>query len=669
MYMKKKLIGIFALISIFTLASCDNENEIINNNDANNVVDNSSNEENNNQQNNSNNNSNEENNNQQNDSNNNSSSESNNDNNLNGEDNNENNQNNETPEKLYNATPKIYLAGDSTVQTYNVSQYIAGWGQYLGLYLPNEIVVSNAARGGRSSRSFINEGRLYDTKENNFSYTFSENGGKSIESQIENGDFLFIQFGHNDDDTKDQGIDMQYQRFVPLGTPDANGIYPTISPTNKQSTSNLDSNLSSSTKSEIAKYGENYFAYDATGLSGTYKGYLKEYIDLARKKDAIPVLITPVARVKFQGNTIVGGPGLHGDNFAYVEAVRQLAEEEDCLLIDLFDYTKNLLEVATPSYSNFVMALKPNTLTGEWPAGYDSTYMNFDLGYEGIEATHYNKYGAFLTAAKIAEVIKTTTEEHNNGKELFTFRDLIKTDPTSYVAPSNLISKEKIEAIEKTITYVNVKDPQRIYPTNDELVAKLAQIPDVDLINEENYEEISSLLDEAKILYSILNVDDREAEFKIKIDETDAKIQEIIISLRPVATETYSYDLSNLSSLADISSDFVINDANNKFSVSGKCLKFGGNGSTTSENLSYSINGTGKILITVKAYSGDVSKQCNLSVSDGTNTKTLAVTEGTSQTLEYEFKIDGSTTYYFYRASGSQTGVLISSITFEYFEN
>ena len=119
----------------------------------------------------------------------------------------------------------IFLAGDSTVKTYNDNQYIGGWGQYLDLYLDDNITVKNCAQGGRSSRSFINEGRLYDIKDDKFTYKFSENGGNSIEDDIKAGDYLFIQFGHNDDDTKI--ANSLAERMVPLGTPDSNRIYPT----------------------------------------------------------------------------------------------------------------------------------------------------------------------------------------------------------------------------------------------------------------------------------------------------------------------------------------------------------------------------------------------------------------------------------------------------------
>lgn len=581
---------------------------------------------------------------------------------------NTNNDNNTVVDnKKYDKATTIYLAGDSTVKTYYDQQYIGGWGQYLDLFLDSSVSVKNCAQGGRSSRSFINEGRLFDTKENGFSYSFSENDGKSIEECIKADDFLFIQFGHNDDDTKSYSDTLyKYERFVPLGTPDSNGIYPTITPT-KTSTSVKPSDMKASTQTELDKYGANYYAYDETGVAGTYKGYLKLYIDFAREKGATPVLVTPVSRVKFSGSEIIGGPGLHGDNFAYVNAVRQLANEEDCLLIDLFAYTKNLLETATSSYANYLMALKPNSLTGTWPAGYDTTYNNTAAGYEGIEATHYNKYGAYLTAARVAEVIKNTKEAHKNDKEYFSFNMLVKSNPSKYINPSNLITKSKIKEIESTIKDINVTDPNRTYPSSDALVAKLDEIPAVADITKDNYEAVNTKLIEAKGLYSALNVDDRKAEYKTKIDNTEAKIQEIIISLRPTATSTYSLDCSTLNSVSDITSPFVVTDADSKFSITSKCLKLGGNGSSSATNVAIEVSGKGRILVTIKASSGNVEKACLLAVSNGTEEKKESLTEGTAKAFEFEFTIDGTNIFYIYRVAGSGTGVMISSITVEYF--
>lgn len=101
--------------------------------------------------------------------------------------------------------PVLYLAGDSTMQTYEENQLPqSGWGEWLLTCLENGeelrdyhrencpfgqerryegryLVVDNCAMAGRSSRSFVEEGRLAD-----------------IEQQINKGDCLIIQFGHND---------------------------------------------------------------------------------------------------------------------------------------------------------------------------------------------------------------------------------------------------------------------------------------------------------------------------------------------------------------------------------------------------------------------------------------------------------------------------------------
>ena len=571
----------------------------------------------------------------------------------------------------------IFLAGDSTVKTYNENQYIGGWGQYLDKFFDDNVTVKNCAQGGRSSRSFINEGRLYDI--DGGSYAFSENGGNSIADDIKEGDYLFIQFGHNDDDTKfsyapTNNYSTVFDRMVPLGTPDSNGIYPVELGT-KVSTSSLPSAYTTYAKSteqssalaEIKKYGSTYYSYDC---GGTYKGYLKAYVDFAREHGATPVLVTPVARVKFSGNQIVGGPGLHGEDFAYVKAVRQLASEEDCMLIDLFSYTKTMLETATSTYANYTMALKPNSLTGVWPSGYDKTYNNTSLGYEGIEATHYNKYGAFLTAARAAEVLKASTETHKNGTESIKFSDSVNETPSEYVSPSNMLPKAKINELEATITGINVTDPNRVFPNSTELEAKLAEIPAVADINESNYKAVEALLEEAKNLYVVLNVDDRKSEYKTKIDETEAKVEAIYEALKPVATNTYSLDFSTMTSLADITSPFVFNETTaDKHSISSKCLKFGANGSTEKDNLAITLTGTGTVTITIKAYSGFTEKTCLLGVSDGTDEKKESITEGTAQKYTFEFTISGTKTFYIYRAAGSGTGVMCQSICVEYFQN
>ena len=447
-------------------------------------------------------------------------------------------------------TPTIYLAGDSTVKTYEDSQYIAGWGQYLDLFLDESITVVNAAHGGRSSRSFINEGRLYNIDNANFSYTFSQNGGKSIEDCIKAGDFLFIQFGHNDDASKPSNYSTMYDRMVPLGEPDENGIYPTT-PAERTTTATLpEAYTKVATDAEeatalatIAKYGTEYYAYG----SGTYKWYLKQYIDFARAHGATPVLVTPVARVKFNSKgEIIGGAGLHGENFAYVQAVRQLAEEENCLLIDLFAESKTMLEAATPAYANYLMALKPNDLTGAWPGGYDGAYGNTDAGYTGIEATHYNKYGAYLQAAKVAELILGSDVTAKDG-ERFNFSDHILTTPEKYIDPSNLIGKNTVANLEATLNTVNVTNPDRTYPDPIGVVTAIDEITAMGEVTADNYTEIQAMCEAARAAYDKLNVDDRPAVTNLEaLSAAEEAVEAVIKSLRPEPTKTVIFNADDL---------------------------------------------------------------------------------------------------------------------------
>lgn len=152
----------------------------------------------------------------------------------------------------------IYIASDSTAQTYKIGDTPrGGWGQYLQEYLPTGLEVINKAIGGRSSRSFIEEGRL-----------------DNILEGLKEGDYLLIQFGHND---------------------------------------------ASSDKPE------RYVAVEEFG------GYINRYIQAALEKKAIPVLLTPVAQRYFDQETQrcdISFP-------KYRETTLRVAEETDTQVIDL----------------------------------------------------------------------------------------------------------------------------------------------------------------------------------------------------------------------------------------------------------------------------------------------------------------------------------------------
>ncbi len=247
------------------------------------------------------------------------------------------------------ATPiRVFLAGDSTVKTYGPALETGGWGEYLQNYFDKQkVIVINKAEGGRSTRSFINEGRL-----------------AGILNQMQAGDYLFIQFGHNDSAV---GVGYQLERSVQLGEPDEDEIYPVI-PGEKVPTP----------ASHISAYGKEYYPYE----SGTFKWYLKQYVDGARAKGALPVLITPVSRRYFTGSLIRAH---HGPHDAYVMCVLQLAEELDVPCLDMFAKTKALYETLGPAESTKLQSTKTDG---------------------SLDNTHYNKYGAFLVAGMVAETIK-----------------------------------------------------------------------------------------------------------------------------------------------------------------------------------------------------------------------------------------------------------------------
>lgn len=246
----------------------------------------------------------------------------------------------------------IFLAGDSTVKHYGVvGMHQNGkigkegsWGEFFQEYFNKDLVtVVNYANGGRSTRNFINEGSL-----------------DKIAQNIKEGDYLLIQFGHND---CADGPEYKEGRYAPLGTPDQSGVYP-------------------STPGVKNASGE--YTWDC---GGTYKWYLQQYIDVAKDKGAIPVLVTPVARMYYTSD---GSIRPHHDdstssNNAYCTAVKQLAQEQNVLLIDGYALTEKMYVDA-------------------YQAGGNDVYGQQVMA-EG-DKTHSNKLGGMIEAALIAQTIQ-----------------------------------------------------------------------------------------------------------------------------------------------------------------------------------------------------------------------------------------------------------------------
>src|SRR5690606_30511697 len=190
--------------------------------------------------------------------------------------------------------PTIYLAGNSTVVDQEYEPW-AAWGQMITAFFRPEVAVANYAESGESLKSFIAEKRL-----------------KKILSVIKPGDYLFIEFAHNDQK--------------------AGGAY-------------------------VAPF---------TG----YKDHLKLFIKAAREKGAIPVLVTSMHRRNFNENGEIINTL---DN--YPEAMRQVGKEENATVIDLNKMSKTLYEAMGPEKSKRAFVHYPaGTFPGQDKVLNDNTH-------------------------------------------------------------------------------------------------------------------------------------------------------------------------------------------------------------------------------------------------------------------------------------------------------
>jgi lysophospholipase L1-like esterase len=196
----------------------------------------------------------------------------------------------------------VYLAGDSTV-TDQTTEPWAAWGQMLPRFFGPEVAIANHAESGETLKAFVAENRL-----------------AKIASQWKRGDYLFIQFNHNDQ-----------------------------------------------------KPGANHL--DAfTG----YKEHLKRFIVDARKRGVTPVLVTSMLRRSFDAegkiiNTLA----------EYPEAMRQVAAEDGVALIDLFVASKSFYEALGPERSKKAFVHYPaGTFPGQEQELKDDTHFNNYGAYE-----------------------------------------------------------------------------------------------------------------------------------------------------------------------------------------------------------------------------------------------------------------------------------------------
>jgi lysophospholipase L1-like esterase len=249
---------------------------------------------------------------------------------------------------------RIFLAGDSTVTDQGHEPYV-GWGQTLPLFIGDRAVVANHAESGRALRSFQGERRL-----------------DKILAQLRPGDFVLIQFGHNDQKEKGEGV----------------------------------------------------------GAFTTYATRLRAYADAIQAKGGKPVLVTAVARRRFdpQGQVTES----LGD---FPEAVRRVAQERHLPLVDLNAASKQVYQALGVERSKLALLHYPaNTFPGQTEPLRDDT--------------HFSAYGAYEMARCVVEGIRTGVPELAAflAPSVKPFDPAHPDDPAQVVIPaSSLVKGEKPE--------------------------------------------------------------------------------------------------------------------------------------------------------------------------------------------------------------------------------
>lgn len=249
------------------------------------------------------------------------------------------------------AAKKVHTIGDSTMANYDANTTVTrGWCQYLQQFLTG-IQVNNRGKNGASSKSFYLEPAFWTT----------------VKNQMQEGDYLLIQFAHNDEKT--QGMDGD----------EVKAYYNSIG----------DAATANSTD------------YRGTNPSTTYKDYLRKYIDEARELGVTPILVGPVCRMYFSGNTIRRN-GRHdlGDNFSKITPDGILTGQSVPATDHTMDYVQSMKDVAEEKGVPFVDL---TTATADLYLSYGDSDCHDILG-DGAGSTHLSATGAALIARRFVQI-------------------------------------------------------------------------------------------------------------------------------------------------------------------------------------------------------------------------------------------------------------------------
>jgi len=201
---------------------------------------------------------------------------------------------------------KIFIAGDSTAANKEVKAFPeTGWGMPFAYFFDSTVTVDNRAKNGRSTRTFISEGLW-----------------QKLIDDVHDGDYVLIQFGHNDE--------------VP-------------------------SKIGSYTPPDV------------------YKANLSRFVSETRNRKANPVLLTPVARRQFDSTGRV-----KETHEIYSNLVREVAKQYNVPLIDMDEKSKVLLQKFGAENSKLLFMQLESGEHPNYPEGRnDNTHFN-ELGARKI---------------------------------------------------------------------------------------------------------------------------------------------------------------------------------------------------------------------------------------------------------------------------------------------
>lgn len=249
---------------------------------------------------------------------------------------------------------KVHTIGDSTMATYDPNTTVTrGWGQMFQQFFKGDVTVNNRAKNGASSKSFYMESAYW----------------QSVKKQIEPGDYVLIQFAHNDE--KSNGCDGD----------ELKAYYQSIGDEAKA----------------------NACDYRGTTASGTYKDYLRKYVEETRALGATPVLVGAICRKYFDGSTIRRN-GRHdlGDKFDKIEGGKLTTGNKVAADDHTYDYPYQMQEVAKELG---VQYLDLTTATKELYESYGDAKANALL-FDGNGSTHTSAMGATLIARLAAQLMQ-----------------------------------------------------------------------------------------------------------------------------------------------------------------------------------------------------------------------------------------------------------------------